>query len=200
MPARAAGRRTLERRQRSEARGRIVAAAEEALSTRRLRELSVDDVMQTAGMSRTIFYRHFDDLFDLVLTVAAGAFEELLSLQQSLLDERIEDPAALVDAMRAAVNVFAEHGPLIRAVAEGAALDEEVEVAYNRMFERVVELTARFLEERSALPHEQVPELARALTHMNVGYLLDAFGGDPRVPPEVATSTVLTTWAAIAGP
>ena len=200
MPARAASRRTLERRQRGEARQRLVAAAEETLRSHRLRELSVDDVMQTAGMSRTIFYRHFDDLFDLVLTVAAGAFEELLELQRQILEDRAEEPAALVEAMTAAVNVFAEHGPLIRAVAEGAALDEEVEVAYNEMFDRFVELTARFLADRSAIPPEQSGELARALTFMNVGYLLDAFGGEARVTPQIATSTVLATWAAIAGP
>ena len=37
------------------------------LEDRRFRELTVEDVMAEAGLARTIFYRHFEGLPDLVL-------------------------------------------------------------------------------------------------------------------------------------
>ena len=46
----------------SESRERIVAAATELVRERAYAELSVDEVMREAGIGRTIFYRHFDDL------------------------------------------------------------------------------------------------------------------------------------------
>ena len=49
-----AGRRTTQRRQRGETRALIVAAAEDALRTRRFREVNVEDVMEAAGLTRTI--------------------------------------------------------------------------------------------------------------------------------------------------
>ncbi len=50
-----------------ESRERIVAAATELVRRRAYAELSVDEVMREAGLGRTIFYRHFDDLADLLL-------------------------------------------------------------------------------------------------------------------------------------
>src|SRR4051794_21725342 len=66
---------------RSEARGRIAAATERLLSERPYRELSVDAVMGEAGLSRTVFYRHYDGLPEVLLelfeAVAAGLAAEL---------------------------------------------------------------------------------------------------------------------------
>jgi AcrR family transcriptional regulator len=66
-PARA--RRAAARTRREAARERIVAAAERLLRDRPYRELSVEEVMAEAGLSRTIFYRHFDGLPELVLSL-----------------------------------------------------------------------------------------------------------------------------------
>ena len=54
------------RERRQEVRARIVAAASELVRERSFQELSVADVMALAGFERTIFYRHFDDLADLL--------------------------------------------------------------------------------------------------------------------------------------
>src|SRR5688500_11177306 len=62
-----AGRRTRARLSRRESRQRIVTAATELVRERSYAELSVDAVMREAGLGRTIFYRHFDDLADLLM-------------------------------------------------------------------------------------------------------------------------------------
>ncbi len=72
QPVETATRSEVARRSRQEARDRIVAAASELVRRRSYDELNVDEVMREAGLGRTIFYRHFDDLGDLLLRVAQG--------------------------------------------------------------------------------------------------------------------------------
>ena len=62
-------RRTNARVRREEARERIVAAAEQLLLEVPYRDLTVDLVMTRAGLSRTVFYRHFDGLPEVLLTL-----------------------------------------------------------------------------------------------------------------------------------
>jgi AcrR family transcriptional regulator len=194
-----AGRRTTQRRQRGETRALIVAAAEDALRTRRFREVNVEDVMEAAGLTRTIFYRHFDDLFGLVVSVAQPAFQDLFVLQERILEESGSDPERLRKALGPAVNLFAEHGPLVRAVAEAAIFDDQVEQLYRAALERFTELTSRFLEQARDRPAADMRETARALTLMNVAYLLDCFGEEHRTTPDEAVTTIVDMWSAVGG-
>src|SRR4051812_43417609 len=105
---------------RSDARRRILGATARLLADRRFRELTVEDVMGEAGLARTIFYRHFDGLADLVLAA---------------LDEAVADETApaqdLHGMLERAVTLFARHGRLLAAVEEAAYHDPEVERAYR---------------------------------------------------------------------
>jgi AcrR family transcriptional regulator len=193
-----AARRSAHRLQRGETRARIVAAAEEELRTRPLRDVSVEEVMERAGLTRTLFYRHFDDLFDLVLSVARPAFDDLFAVDEAVLDAQVDDGDRLRQVIAPAVALFAEHGPLIRAVAEASVFDVAVEEIYQGALERFAALTERFLEQVGA-PVADRAQTARALTFLNVGYLLDSFGSEPRVSPETATTTILELWRAVAG-
>src|ERR1700741_2307724 len=56
-----AARRLANRRRRSEAREQILEVARRELRVRPFRELSVDELMQATGLSRTAFYRYFPD-------------------------------------------------------------------------------------------------------------------------------------------
>ena len=64
-------RRELTRARRAEARDRIVSATERLLAHDDFRDVTVDDVMVEAGLSRTVFYRHFDGLPQVVLALLA---------------------------------------------------------------------------------------------------------------------------------
>src|SRR3954451_4816397 len=69
VPSRAAIRQT-----RQESRERIVAAATDLIRRTPYAALTVDDVMREAGIVRTLFYRHFDDLGDLLRRAGREAF------------------------------------------------------------------------------------------------------------------------------
>src|SRR5215218_7430021 len=109
---RSSGRRTQARMTRLESRQRIVAAATELVRTRSYAELSVDAVMREAGLGRTIFYRHFDDLPDLLMRTSREAVMELFDAQRRFVGARPGDPTEAVRrSLEAAVEVYQRHGP-----------------------------------------------------------------------------------------
>ncbi len=189
------------RRTRQEVRARIVAAATDLIRRRSYADLSVDQVMRAAGLGRTIFYRHFDDLGDLLIRVSQEAIEELYQAQPPLEEVTPGDEiAAIRRALEPASEVYRRHGPLLRAVAEAARSDEELARGHAAMRRRFTELNRRYLseaQERGAAPLADVGETAEAMTVMNDAYLLDAFGREPRITIEVAVQTLSEIWLAL---
>ena len=193
------------REQRENTRRDILAAANRFLRERPYRELSVDVVMAQTGLSRTAFYRHFDDVTELVLLLLAEGGRDLYAVAQQwgAIASGAEDPAAAHDGLAQIVDFFVRQGPLVRAIAEAAATDEQIERAYHGALESFIEITRQILDRRVAAGLLQVPDtraLARALNLMNQAYLLDAFGREPRVDPKVALATLETIWVRVAGP
>jgi AcrR family transcriptional regulator len=192
-----AGRRVQARHSRQESRERIVAAANELVRNRSYEELSVGAVMERAGFGRTIFYRHFDDLGDLLVRASRDAIEDLYEAQRPLGAAVSRDAEDVVgEAIERAVAVWGRHGPLLRAVVEAAASDPEVAAgvrAMRRQFDRLVEQALRERGARFADP----AETARALNRLNEAYLLDAFGREPRVSTETAVQTLTEIWLGV---
>jgi AcrR family transcriptional regulator len=196
-----AGRRTRARLSRRESRQRIVTAATELVRERSYAELSVDAVMREAGLGRTIFYRHFDDLADLLMGTGREAIEALFQAQLSFVETRHDEPEAAVRAsFETAVAVYQRHGPLLRCIAEAAAGDEQIAAGYNEMrrrFDVLAEQALRELAFAGRVPPANLAETARALNLMNETYLTDTFGREPRVSPEVAVQTLTEIWDAV---
>lgn len=193
--------RTRVRQTRQESRARIVGAATELVRAHSYAELSVDAVMAEAGIGRTIFYRHFDDLADLLLRAGREAIDELYAAQRALgLARPDKDPEAVREAMEVAVGVYERHGPLLRAVAEAASGDRDIQADYEAMrrrFDEFVEQSLKGMAHLAATPRADLAETARALNLLNENYLLDAFGREPRVSPEVAVTTLTEIWTAV---
>ena len=92
--------RTRETRERS--RARIVEATTELVRERSYAELNVGEIMERAGIGRTLFYRHFDDLGDLLLRVAEEAMDELFETQVALAEARLSETRVIPDPGRCA--------------------------------------------------------------------------------------------------
>jgi AcrR family transcriptional regulator len=189
------------RQSRQQIRERIVAAATELVRRTPYGSLTVDDVMREAGLGRTLFYRHFDDLGDLLLRAGREAIDGLLEAQRAFSAAAIGDGPDLVRlALEPAVAVYERHGPLLRAIAEAAAGDELIAAGQQSMRRRFNELAEQALQ---AMPHiaahspADVAETARALNLMNESYLLDAFGREPRVSAGTAAQTLVEIWTAL---
>jgi AcrR family transcriptional regulator len=185
---------------RRESRQRIVAAATELVRQHSYAELSVDAVMREAGLGRTIFYRHFDDLADLLMGSGREAVEGLFQAQLALVQSHPDNAAGAVrKAFEAAVAVYERHGPLLRCLQEASSGDEQIAVGYTEMRRRFDDLAEQALRElaHGAGPPANPRETARALNRMNELYLTDTFGREPRVAPEVAVQTLTEIWDAV---
>jgi AcrR family transcriptional regulator len=181
-------------------RERLIEAATELVRDRSFYELSVAELTERAGIERTIFYRHFDDLADLLLRAATEAIESLYDAQVELdAGREVGDLGAVRTAVEPAVRVYERHGPLLRAVTEAGASNPEVAVRGAELRRRFNELVAGSLAELPRLrdnPPANVSESARALNLLNEAYLRDAFGDEPRVSAETAIQTLTEIWAA----
>lgn len=196
-----AKRRVQVRQSRQESRARIVAAAAELVRRRSYAELSVEEIMAEAGLGRTLFYRHFDDLPDLLMRAGGEAIEELLEAELALGRTRADTgPEAVREAIASAVVAYHRHGPLLRAIHEAAATDEQIAAGYlevRRRFDDFAEQTLRAAAGDDPAAPADPPETARALNLLNEAYLLDAFGREPRVSVETAVQTLTEIWTAI---
>jgi AcrR family transcriptional regulator len=189
------------RQSREQSRERIVAAAGEIVRRAPFAELTVDDVMREAGIGRTIFYRHFDDLADLLMRAGREAIDELLDAQVEFSRARMGDgPAVVRSAIQPAVAVYERHGPLLRAISEAAAVEERIATGQDAIRERFRELVEQALRASPNLIVDgsaDLGEVARALNLMNEKYLLDTYGREPRVPAETAIRTLSAIWLAL---
>jgi GH15 family glucan-1,4-alpha-glucosidase len=76
--------------------------------------------MREAGFGRTIFYRHFDDLADLLMTAGREAFGALLEAERTL-SEAAAGPGSDSEVVRAAIEreLWSEfHGRYLRSLAD----------------------------------------------------------------------------------
>jgi AcrR family transcriptional regulator len=66
------------REEKEQRRHSIVDAAETALKTKRVEDLTMSDVSSNARLSRSLLYVYFEDLDDIVLAVTRRGFQNLL--------------------------------------------------------------------------------------------------------------------------
>ncbi len=187
------------RQSRAESRAAILEAADAFLRERSFRELTVDEVMAAAGLSRTIFYRHFDDLADLVLRVMEAVGGELIDASDEMAAAG-GDPEALRTGLERVVAFWAEHGPLIGAVADATTYDPAVQSVYDTIFARFIERTEAGLragQEAGRIGDLDVRATAEALTCLNERYLLRTLGRTPQADSEVVLQTLTTIWSRV---
>jgi AcrR family transcriptional regulator len=193
--------RTRQRQQREGTRREILAAADRFLRERPYRELTIEVVMAQTDLTRTAFYRHFDDVTDLVLQLLGDLGTELSAVAERWGNNAA--PAAAREGLAEIVDFFIRHGPLVRAVAEAAVTDEQIERGYRGSLEALIEITAGVLERLVGEGRLQVPDtraMARALNLMNEAYLLQEFGRAPFGDRQVALATLETVWLRVVGP
>jgi len=198
MPA--GSQRVRTRLDRGESRDRIIAAATALIRERGGAGLSIGEIMERAGIGRTIFYRHFDDLGDLLMKASREAIEALYASEVELSDD--DGPSAEVfgAAIESAVAVYSRHGPLLRALQEAAPSDPRIgsaQEAIRARFDKLVADVIAPLPRFAAMSDDEVLETARALNLVNTAYLTDAFGREPRVSEELAVRTLSGIWLAV---
>jgi AcrR family transcriptional regulator len=183
MAQTSASRRSEHRRRRSEAKQQILDTARERLQSTSFRDLSIDDLMQGTGLSRTAFYRYFPDRE----AVLVELLEEVWGSLAQARDE-VAPTSAGADASADAVGVIAEllgeNRAVLKAVADAAAGDEGVEEVYRAFMHDywIDDIAARITQAQSTgLAAGLDPQLAgEALGWMAERLVTQTLDRDPR--------------------
>jgi AcrR family transcriptional regulator len=189
-----AARRSRRRQSPDETRRQILDAAIEFLRERPFRELSVDALMARTGHTRTLFYRHFDDIPALMLALIEEFGEELLELARQWSESGRVGPEEARRRLAGFVDFHTRNRPLVLAVVDAAHHHDVVAQAYDGMVESFVALTAQTIQSRidsGDLGPLDSPEIARALIRMINSYL-----EDPKrtADPDRVLDTLWTVW------
>jgi AcrR family transcriptional regulator len=185
------------RRSPEQARDEIVAAAEAFLRERPFRELTVDEVMAHTGLSRPSFYVYFRDRHHLLLSLVEEIGGELFAMADRWLRGGSDPVADARAALEGVAVVYAEHGVALRAIAEAASGDPEVETMYRALVESFVDATSAHIADEVAAGRMRgvdPRETARALVWMNERYLVERLGTAPGAPVSSVVETLLTVW------
>jgi TetR/AcrR family transcriptional regulator, ethionamide resistance regulator len=176
----------------------ILDATEELLETRPFRDLTIEDVMEVAGLGRTAFYRYFHDLEGVVLRHMAAITEELQAASSDWLSA--EDPVAqLTGSGRRIAAVYRDHGRVMQAFSDAAGAGPDVHEVWRGVLDSliapgVVHLERLIAAGRASCPHPA--ETIRALSVLIDRYLLDLYGrsGSSQTDTEVPVAVLVEIW------
>jgi AcrR family transcriptional regulator len=178
----------------------ILTAAAAMLRERPFRELTVDELMRRTDLSRPSFYVYFRDRHELVLRVVEHVGRELWKISENWYTGAGDAPAVARRSIEHVVAVWAEHGPLLGALADAAADDPQVERVYTSLVEGFIGVTARHIDREVAagriLPLDPV-ETATALVWMMERYLVRSLGRGGEDRRDTVAEVLGTIWVRV---
>ena len=150
---------------------RLLGSLEELLETESFIEISIERLVQHAGVSRSGFYLHFSDKSDLLQAVATSVMSDLFVTAQSWWDLPARASRAdLSQAIHLIVESYLPHRRLLAAVVETASYDAIVEQQYGMLMsqarDRVSESIRRAQETGDAREEVDTVRVATWITWM----------------------------------
>jgi AcrR family transcriptional regulator len=175
----------------------ILESARQLLRERPFRQLSVNAIMENTGLARPSFYVHFRDRHDIVLRVVATIGDELFEMSERWFADESEPVESVRRALEGVAEVYLRHGQVLKAVADAATDDPEVEQAYRELVERFIEAATEHIrmEQRAgrALAVDAA-RTARALVWLNERYLSEMLGRVPQADAAEVVETLHQIW------
>jgi AcrR family transcriptional regulator len=178
----------------------ILRAAEQLIRERPLREITVATLMSRTGLKRPAFWTHFRDLNEVVIRIAERITQEIAAAAQGWLSGDSTSGQDLVQGLKRATLVYAEHASVLRALADAAPSDPQAEAAYFGIIENLATAVAARIEaeqKAGTIAASLDPgESGWALILMNERYLYHAMGRDPRPDVDTMVGTLSKIWLA----
>jgi AcrR family transcriptional regulator len=174
----------------------ILAATEQLLEKRPFRDLTIEDVMVKAGLSRTAFYRYFPDLESVVVRLMGQLVDGLHAASAGWL--KSEDPASQLHAsLREFAAVYRDHGRLMQAFNDACGAGPDLRELWARtlgeLIAPLIEHTQNLIGSGQAeLDHSA--ETIRALAVATDRYLLDVYWKSSHVPVERPAEVLEQIW------
>jgi len=161
------------------------------------RDMTVNALMTSTGLSRSAFYQYFNDQHDLMETLLDMLKDEVFAVTGPWF-EGTGDPIALLnESLTGLVDVCYRLGPILRATDDAAATDERFEKAWNQFKKEFDDAATARIEADQAqglIPVFDARPVAIALNRLDAYTLIEAFGKDPRSQPEPVQEALARVW------
>jgi AcrR family transcriptional regulator len=161
------------------------------------RDLNVNKLMKSAGNTRSVFYRYFDDIHDLMKTLLDMLRDEIFSAVSPWL-EGTGDPVSLInETVTGLVRVCYKHGPFLRAVSDAARTDKRFEDDWSKFMEAFDQAGCARIKADQAqglIRSFDPAPVVFALNRLDAYTIIDAFGQRPRRRAEPVRVALAQIW------
>lgn len=178
-------------------RSAILDAGRQFLETHPFRDLTVGTLMAATEYSRPTFYLYFNDLHGLMEALLDEVKGGIVEGARAWLSNEGEALSDLQQSLAALVDVGAEHGPILKAVADAAPSDARLEHVWESFigsFDEVV--SARIAQDQAEgiTPQFDPLPVARALNRMDASVLIQAFGTARSTEKSDVLAAIMRVW------
>ena len=178
-------------------RAEILDAAFEFLWSRPFRDMTVNSLMATTSISRSAFYRYFEDVHGLMEALLTRLESEILEGASPWLSDDGDTVALLYESLGAEVRICYRYGPFLKAVSDAAGTNARLEDEWNWFLDRFDAAVSERIAADQALgliePFDS-RSVATALNRVNAAMYVRAFGQRPRSRPEPVLGAIARVW------
>lgn len=178
-------------------RAEILDAAFEYLWSRPFRDMTVNSLMATTSISRSAFYRYFDDIHELMRALLTRLESEILEGASPWLSENGDPVALLYESLAAEVRICYRHGPFIKAISDAAGTNAQLEDEWNWFLDRFDDAVSERIvadQELGLIEAFDPRPVATALNRVDAAMYVRAFGHRPRSRPEPIQEAITRVW------
>jgi AcrR family transcriptional regulator len=178
-------------------RAEILDAAFEFLWSRPFRDMTVNSLMATTSISRSAFYRYFEDVHGLMGALLTRLESEILEGASPWLSDDGDPVALLYDSLAAEVRICYRHGPFLKAVSDAAGTNARLENEWNCFLDRFDDAVSGRIaadQELGLIENFDPRPVATALNRVDASLYIRAFGQRPRSRPAPVLDAIARVW------
>ena len=178
-------------------RAEILDAALEFLWSHPFRDMTVNTLMATTSISRSAFYRYFEDVHALMGALLTRLQSEILEGASPWLAGDGDPVALLCESLAAEVRLCYRHGPLIKGVSDAAGADAQMEDKWNGLLDRFDDVVRERIaaDQELGLIEEFDPRtVATGLNRVSASLYIREFGQRPRSQPGPVLDAIARIW------
>jgi AcrR family transcriptional regulator len=159
--------------------------------------MTVNSLMATTSISRSAFYRYFDDIHGLMQALLTRLESEILEGASPWLSENGDPVALLYESLAAEVRICYRHGPFIKAISDAAGTNAQLEDEWNWFLDRFDDAASGRIvadQELGLIEAFDPRPVATALNRVDAAMYIRAFGHRPRSQPAPVLDVVARVW------
>ena len=159
--------------------------------------MTVNALMATTSISRSAFYRYFEDAHGLMESLLKRLEIEILEGANPWLSDHGDPVALLHESLAAEVRICYRYGPFLKAVNDAAGTNARLEDGWNRFLDRFDDAVSQRIvadQELGLIEAFDPGPVATALNRVDAAMYVRAFGHRPRSRPEPVQDAITRVW------